>query len=438
MKTQARIIILSALILSLVKLNCLSQTWSYTTIYTPNHTGVTAKILTGDELTQDEKDDELNFWQTYYNYRLSYEGEATWTYNCHAWAWRVSEGGSTVWLNTPGDNAFWDDDSYIEISSQPDATKVNYGASCYYTHPDFGYADWCDHSAITTGTQDYFQSKWGAGPRFSHDKSDCPYDDQHLHYYARPYVTGSAFLCSGGSSYAINDLPSECSIVWTCSGNINRVSSQGSNPCTFQANGSGNGWISATITSNVDEIDLPQFAIYVGVPEIAYISGPTYTPNYQWATYYAQPNNPLMGSSDYSWVLNPLLDNVVYDYGWTADVAFYSSGNYQLLVRAQNTCGWGDYTMTSVEVYDSKLLSIFPNPASGEVSLTIESLNKNELPLSDWDLEIYDPGLILKEKKTKIKVNNIKINTSGWPEGIYMVRVKFKDEILSGKLIVKH
>ena len=30
-----------------------------------------------------------------------------------------------------------------------------------------------------------------------------------------------------------------------------------------------------------------------------------------------------------------------------------------------------------------------------------------------------------------------KIQTSGWKEGVYMVRVKYKDEILTGKLVVK-
>jgi hypothetical protein len=118
-------------------------------------------------------------------------------------------------------------------------------------------------------------------------------------------------------------------------------------------------------------------------------------------------------------------------------MCFYNSDNYQLVVRAQNTCGWSDYTITGVEVYDSKGLSIFPNPASGEVTITIETSGEKELPLSGWDLEIYAPNMMLKEKKTRLKDNKTFINTSGWQEGIYMVRVKSGKNLLTGKLVVK-
>jgi hypothetical protein len=118
-------------------------------------------------------------------------------------------------------------------------------------------------------------------------------------------------------------------------------------------------------------------------------------------------------------------------------MCFYNSGNYQLVVRGQNTCGWSNYTVTGIEVYDSKGLSIFPNPASGEVTLTIETSDEKELPVSGWDLEIYAPNMMLKEKKTRLKDNKTFINTSGWQEGIYMVRVKYGENLLTGKLVVK-
>lgn len=39
---------------------------------------------------------------------------------------------------------------------------------------------------------------------------------------------------------------------------------------------------------------------------------------------------------------------------------------------------------------------------------------------------------ILRTKKVKLKGNQYKINTSGWQCGMYFVRVKFKEEILTG------
>jgi hypothetical protein len=45
--------------------------------------------------------------------------------------------------------------------------------------------------------------------------------------------------------------------------------------------------------------------------------------------------------------------------------------------------------------------------------------------------------MMLKEKKTSLKDNKTIINTSGWQEGIYMVRVKYGESLLTGKLVVK-
>jgi hypothetical protein len=44
---------------------------------------------------------------------------------------------------------------------------------------------------------------------------------------------------------------------------------------------------------------------------------------------------------------------------------------------------------------------------------------------------------MLKDKKVILKGSSAKIQTQGWKEGVYMVRVKYKNEILAGKLVVK-
>jgi tetratricopeptide (TPR) repeat protein len=90
---------------------------------------------------------------------------ATQLYNCHAYAWHISEGGGKVWINTGAQFIYWEDGSYDEVS-EACATKVRYSG---------------DHSAVTTNTPNVYISKWGAGPRMRHNKNDVPQG------YSTPY-----------------------------------------------------------------------------------------------------------------------------------------------------------------------------------------------------------------------------------------------------------
>lgn len=106
-----------------------------------------------------------------------YMGEATTTYNCHAYAWSVTEGGPKVWMgyspNDPSYNptkVYWNDGSYVE-TTQADATKVSYPNG--------------NHSAVTTETANWFISKWGDGPLMKHRYDDCPYVSTGLRYFKK-------------------------------------------------------------------------------------------------------------------------------------------------------------------------------------------------------------------------------------------------------------
>ncbi|NQU54254.1 MAG: T9SS type A sorting domain-containing protein [Bacteroidetes bacterium] len=165
----------------------------------------------------------------------------------------------------------------------------------------------------------------------------------------------------------------------------------------------------------------------------------------------------LSAPTDYNWTLSPLNGNYVYEHGdngvnVNCDILFSSTGNYQLVVQAGNTCSapnFGPSYVRGIYVYTSYYMMISPNPTSGEASLSIESGSPEEATLksastestfdetAEWDLEVYDNVQNLKLKKTKLKGKSTKIQTHGWKDGVYMVRVKYKDEILTGKLVVK-
>jgi hypothetical protein len=80
-----------------------------------------------------------------------------------------------------------------------------------------------------------------------------------------------------------------------------------------------------------------------------------------------------------------------------------------------------------------------PNPANGETTLTIESKSKENIfdETVGWDLEVYSESQILKTKQTSLRGRNTRIQTNGWKDGVYIVRVNYKGEVLTGKLVVK-
>ena len=496
--------------------------------------GQTCKTPTGvsiacERLTETYDSTEIAAGNAYYDslinannwssYRI---GDCSTIYNCHGYAWHMSDGGDTLRIPYDSDVAKYYsgvNPTYREVGSSGKYRKVYYNGAQHSAIVDSDYTNW-------------FISKWGNGPLVRHYPNQCIYNlyyNYTLEFYelkidnlpnsvaegcatdvstldingasynwsgdntyvcasgntytgevtgldetqgsgevkveitspysnttvkgiksfsvtsapSNPYISGQTLVCSDGESFTLHNVPTGNTITWSSSSNLS-TSDAHANPCTFVSTGNGSGWVKATVSTACDESTFPidQYDVWSGAPVISSISGPTSTPNGQWATYHAVLDNELSGATDYNWVLNPLNGNSVYDYGDDVDIAFYNSGSYQLLVQALNTCSnpnFGPYYGTSLYVYDSRSLLFTPNPTSGETLLTIESTGKEGQfdENSNWDLEIYNNSQMLKEKKTKMKGKEYKFNTSDWEEGVYMVRVKYKDKILTGKLVVK-
>ena len=119
------------------------------------------------------------------------------------------------------------------------------------------------------------------------------------------------------------------------------------------------------------------------------------------------------------------------------------NGYVNIIIKAENTCGMGVYSAPAMQFSTSScggmMLIISPNPTSTETTLSIESTSEEKTvdETVEWELEVYSPAQTLKEKKTKLKGKSTTIQTQSWKEGVYAVRVKYKDEILTGKLVVK-
>ena len=407
-----------------------------------------------------------NYWRNYYDTYYAnaypnavqietYDGySSTRRFNCHGYAWHISDGGSDRWIGYgyPYDNdpeyTYWQDGSYVEVAQSVYPGKVNWSSG--------------DHSAITTENPGVLISKWNEYPLMRHAWDDSPYGTSNLKYYKLNFsIIGSSVLCSSGS-YSLSNTPGG-SITWDQSGGLTRSSSQGSNPCTFSKNYDGEAYINASFTSGCGtSFTLPRKAVWVGVPspyelditnsntgEDNLVSGQN---NVLYVTTIDPDMEEFMGVDDYDWYYGSGFEHFeLEDYDKVSIVYVPSCNGSELVyVKPHNTCGYYGYWHFEYFYCSSYYYLFFtPNPTTGETSISIEQANSEETALksastennldetAEWDLEVYDNVQNLKLKKDRLKGNSTKIQTASWKEGVYMVRVKYKDEVLTGKLVVK-
>lgn len=159
-----------------------------------------------EELSDAEKLSN-QLWLSFNHPLATYLGPATTTYNCHNYAWNMSEGGGTYWISatastfipdgtydTPHENLqnFWLDGKYTLTTSNL-ATKIYYYRG--------------DHSAIKSSVPGKYESKWGPGCLVRHSPTDCPAEYfPSYRLFFRPcifslHLTGDCGILDVGVSY---------------------------------------------------------------------------------------------------------------------------------------------------------------------------------------------------------------------------------------------
>jgi hypothetical protein len=150
-----------------------------------------------------------------------------------------------------------------------------------------------------------------------------------------------------------------------------------------------------------------------------------------------------------------------YDWSVTSKLQFESSHAYRtdayikgislgfgtISFYTTNGCGTSTFNFL-VRVVSSRSLSIYPNPASNEITIEIDyeanvEDDSNKLPISEnlpdaeYLVTVYNnagsPVFINKY----LNVTEIRINTSSWQKGIYYVVLTFNGENYSGVLIIE-
>ena len=360
-------------------------------------------------------------------------------FNCHGYAWLRVEQNIDRWIGTG-----WSDDVvdpekiYISDSSYTEVSQETYPGKVFWASGD--------HTAITTEQQGIFISKWNEWPLMKHAWNYSPFGSNNLKYYQKaspsPSISGPSSVCDQ-ATYTVENLPQGATVQWSVSNNnVTLTSGQGTHTATFTKFRNGMEIIHAEILFNNIRIALLTKETYFGAPSISNIIGEQRVPTGQYASYRAVISNNAPIPSSYQWILNPLNGNSLYGNGTESiDIAFYNPGSYQLVCRATNECGVGDYYTMGIGVYDNLYLTLSPNPATDEVTLQltetdeVSGLSVLSTDRSAYEIQIWSGMRMLRSFRTNEPT--FQISMAGLPAGLYFVRVVKNGQTYTQKLIKK-
>lgn len=387
--------------------------FSYTQVATPKCTSVS--VFTPAALTPSDVAYYSSYVASTYPSATKL-ADATSSYNCHNYAWNQSDGGPAYWMNTPGDDSYWTDGSYVEVTDHaaPYATKVSYASD--------------DHSAITTSNPNVHISKWGAGPLMQHAPGYTPYDETTLKYYSVP-ISGDRFICNGSGVYS----------TFTASGISSYTWSGGSTITPATQTSSSNSYTASTIYSGVGSVAVSMYSTCSGTT----VTG-TKTVNLG--------NGPMMGGFQFNgssvfpdpacvnsggtftvlphpWFPSGYTVSLVWSSincyipgssGTTMNALFNGAAGSTATVRvdAYGPCGLGENNTVLIPLIDCGLPGqdwrVYPNPVRGGTNTVNVQLPFQ--PGKNAVLQIFDKGMMLR-REVRVQSSSFTISLSGVPAG---------------------
>ncbi len=200
---------------------------------TPKGNNVSVSSNTEYYITQERIDEAVQYILENYDSRVTIIGLPSTTYNCHNYAWSMTEGNTThYWMPDPSE--YMDDGSYVQ-TFQILAEKVYYYAG--------------SHSAVPSPTvSGMYESKWGSLCLVRHPLGYGPasYQMSNRRFYRKDlYVRGHNVVSNSYSgTFSVGFIPYNASLTWTYStGVFTKLSSSGTNivlkPKTTSTNTSG-------------------------------------------------------------------------------------------------------------------------------------------------------------------------------------------------------
>lgn len=417
---------------------------------TPNQCPVYAYKLISSDYSSGEKSSYRSYTISHYP-GVSIVDEATRKYNCHAYAWHITQGNNDdkLWIghgaisHNPEScpDPYWETGSYYEVD-ESEATIVTYMKYGIITH-----------SAIRIDSNEYL-SKWGALPLVRHAPTNVP-SDYGLPYkyykrYYRPSLSGPA-LFNTSATYSVSDLPSGYSVSWSFSepSNLSNFSTNYPNygQCSLTRNQSyniHNANLSANISFagyNVHSIT-KAISSYSGFWGQYRINGGTqHELNYPYLVYYSSNCTLEITSPN-------LVDATISTQGdanityWSFDqtngylrIGMPSSGTLVLTINSSN----GTFTVPILRSSSAQSINI--SQRNSEILITLPIIQNDE------NFEVYNmtedyvmvQNVNTREATRYLPIKNseteIAIPVNG-NKGTYLIKVCYKGQEFTKKIVV--
>lgn len=444
-------------------------------IYTPNNSlvpdtyilsGLTIPTLSEEQIATIES--QLD---TYYD-GAELLGTYDYRYNCHAYAWHLSENpnATLVWIgrNTiTAEDVYWTDSSYIEVP-EPIATKVSYHENG-------------NHSAVRESSNWYI-SKWGNSLLVRHHPNAVPNGvwnpltgytnycpNMTKKYYVRkPYTSflGPSFA-QPSATYEIENLDSNYTVEWNLSDSFyNQYCIQKNYPtankcvitadsiqdminATLTATIKKNGYTIKTLTKNVSSY-VGFKGTYSQIPEK---HNKYHFPTITNATIYDYEINinpacdiiinsknflhKTVNSSNSSIILNTQTESVNFYVPYNSGISHFSiitSGseggeNFSILVNVSSI----PILSLNIEYYNNEILLSLINDEELTKTADLTAVKKNAV----WNVEIINSitGRIIYSSEQFD--SQLRINTSEWSPGVYIVQATIGNEHVTKKIYIR-
>lgn len=245
-------------------------------------------------------------------------------------------------------------------------------------------------------------------------------------------ISGDSTVCTSGSTFTLNNPPPNTSITWTHSSDLTYVSGQGTDRYTVKAASSsisGMGWVDAILSSGCGN-DTIKKGVWVGIPSFNLTGDTRVSVNMFGLAQIAYANTVIQGSVD-----------------WTRDGAILTVTGGPIIgkFRAGSRPGYGDVYATVTNTCGStqhrllvqvtSLYSVYPNPATSQVTINID---ENNLSAQDKqkgiDVQLYDKQMNLKKHKI-FRGKKTTLNLTGLPSDVYILHLMIGDSTYSKKII---